>query len=306
MVNIDQFKTKGYIRYQVSHEELNRYIKFSVIAVDNLKNESVSEEALKGKIANLIADAGERWPSTTYDSPFDTIKFVRLRLTQSGIMWVYSAFDVFLNHIEGFCANNQELDDSSSTVETADSLKIMEIFKKYSWDTSELNYLLPLFKFYTLTRHCIVHNTGKATKALKDSSNSKELKDAMDTWPTVSKNRKLSPPPEITEENDILLKPHHAITYSDICLRIAAITNTNVFNTVGLYPFLISVVKNRLLNLLEPIEPLGADLYAYLKISIYKEYKIRNLENNEIRDLLESNQLWEKCREKYRALKKKT
>jgi len=158
------FKTKGYARYQASHESLNRYVRFAVIAVDNLRNESDIESDLTDKMAKLMLSAGEKWPATSYPQPFEELKKTRLKITQSGIMWVYSAFDVFLNHIEGLCANNQEPDESVNTAETTDSVKIFDLYKKYDWNRKELDYLLPLFSFYTLARHCIVHNMGKATK----------------------------------------------------------------------------------------------------------------------------------------------
>lgn len=295
------FKTKGYAHYQVSHESLNRFVRFAVIAIDNLRNESETESDLTNKMAKLMVAAGENWPATSYPEPFEELKQTRLRITQSGIMWVYSAFDVFLNHIEGLCANNQEPDDSVTSAETTDSVKILELYKKHEWNRKELDYLLPLFSFYTLARHCIVHNMGKATKQLNNILNSEEFKKAIATWPTVIPKRKLSAPPQINEDKTILLNPHHAITYSDICFRIATLTNENVIDTVGLRPFLIRVAKVWLLELTTPEGPLTDNMYSYLKMYLLKEYFIKRPDNDKIREILIKEELLEKCKNKYRA-----
>lgn len=297
------FKTKGYARYQTSHESLNKFVRFAVIAVDNLQNESQTESDLTNKMAKLMVAAGEKWPATSYAEPFAELKQTRLKITQSGIMWVYSAFDVFLSHIEGLCANNQEPDDSVTTAETTDSVKIFDLYKKYGWNKKELDYLLPLFSFYTLARHCIVHNMGKATKQLNNVLNSEEFKNAIVTWPTVIPKRKLSAPPHISDDNTILLNPHHAITYSDICFRIAMLTNENVIDTVGLGPFLVPVAKARLLELTKPEGPLTADMYSYLKMYLFKEYFIKKPDNDKMREILTKEGLLEKCKNKYRTFK---
>jgi len=302
MPNVN-FTSKGFKDLESQHLELNTFIKFSVIAVDHLKNQDISEDELKDLIAGLIKGAGERWVATRYSNPISKLDMVRLRLTKSGIMWVYSAFDVFLNYTHSYCSERIEPSGTLETEDKTEKIKIEQLFNKYNWNLNQLNFLMPLLNFYIESRHCIVHNMAKASKKLRDILESQEFALAIENWPTVKPERSLSPAPIILEDGQILFNPHHAITFSDICLRIARIADLNIFNELKDAHFVIECAEKRLIKPNQFYGPHCKDVYAYLKCQLWDEYHIHTIHNMDIKKILEDSGDLEIYKRKYNSLK---
>jgi len=298
------FTSKPYLQFIDFHVNLNKYVKLSTSSIDFLSNSTKDVDELNNSIENLIVSAGERWGEMKYIEPFEELKLIRLQLAQSSIMWVFSSFEVFLNLVHSSLSKAIVNPERVMREEDNESIRLKELFRKFSWETENINYLIPLFDFYSLARHCIVHNMGYANQELKNIANSSEFIKAIENWPTVSPGKKLSPPPEIDSNGYIVLRPHHAITYSDICYRISKIVNENILETVGLEYFVLKIVKEKLLGKSTIIEPACKDLYAYIKFHLRAEYNLENIETPILRSILEENGNRKNCVAKYNALKK--
>lgn len=306
MIAHKDFTSDSFKNFKFFHIELNSYIKLSVSAIDYLSDKSRDPKDLTNLIGNLIASAGERWTPSNYEDPFMELNKLRSQLTQSAIMWVFSSFEVFLNHVHSSCAIVIEDDvEKNERSERIESIRLVELFKKFKWKLDDLNYLIPAFDFYGLSRHCIVHNMGKASQELKKMSLDKAFIDSIAKWPTVIENRKLSPPPVINDDGSIEFNPHHAITYSDICFRIAKKVNENILNVLGIDFYLNKIVKKDLLEKNELLNPACSHLYAYLNFHLKKEYNFDTMETNEIKDILEKKEILKKSNQKYLELKNK-
>ncbi|QDW24321.1 hypothetical protein FFJ24_005580 [Pedobacter sp. KBS0701] len=297
-----KFKSKGFQNFESAHFDLNIFIKFSIAAVDHLSDNNRSKEELTSFVAHLLNNAGERWGLSRYDEPFEKLTMVRSRITKSGIMWVYSAFEVYVNYAHSYCANSVEVSANTKPEILEDKVKIEVLFGKYSWNINQLDYLMPLLKFYTEARHCIVHNMGKANNTMLNILSSNEFKTAVENWPTVLAGRKLSAPTLILSDGKIVFNPHHAITYSDICWRIARIIDENIFTTLNIDHFLLETASSRLdkSNILGTIE--RKNIYSYLRNCLNQDLNI-SLKDEEIKEILETKFVLDELKIKFNTMK---
>lgn len=297
------FTSSSFQKFKIFHIQLNSYVKLSVSAIDYLSDNSRSKNDLSFLIEKLILDAGEKWTTTRFIEPFDELIKLRSQLTQSGIMWVYSSFEVFLNHVNSSCSIAIINKEKKERTELVESIRLKELYDKFKWNLDELKYLIPAFNFYGLARHCIVHNMGKASIELKEMALSEEFKTTIENWPTVMENRKLSPAPIINKDSVIEFNPHHAITYSDICFRIAKNVNENILNLLGINYFVLKIIKKELLDKNVLTKPVCSDLYSYTRFNLRKYYNFGTVATNEIKAILEEKEILNKCNKKYITIK---
>ncbi|MEQ9467427.1 MAG: hypothetical protein RLN88_08450 [Ekhidna sp.] len=296
------FESSPYLQYKNFHIELNYYIKLSAAAIDNLLNES-NESNFIDRLDSLVRNAKEKWNGFHISEPVFELNKLRVQLTKTGVMWVYSAFDVFLNHVHSLCSQK----NGKSSIDLAEdtpreSKRLRNLFSTYNWDISQITYLEIVYNYYSLMRHCIVHNMGKASTELIDIAKSNEFKKAIENWPTVKENRKLSPPPEIDKKGNIELNPHHAITYSDVCYRISKEINCHILIHLGESYFILSSIKKNILDANHLHHSNSKRVYGYLKDRIKKEWKLDDLSDSFLREFLEENGIRQKVLAKYKLL----
>lgn len=250
------FKSKPFQIYSDAHTLLNNYIKVSAASIDHLYNSKTDNQELSELISQLIINAGERWTKKIIINPKEELDRLKNDLVKTGMIWVYSAFDVFYKQIEGLLSArfksvsddklNEGINARDDNNDERDS-KIVELYKKLSWQTDNISNLLPILKFYEQLRHCVAHRSGKTSKKLLEISNSDAFKNAIENWETKFPGKTISNAPCVND-NQIDLKPHHCIIYSETCLRIAKDINQKLFSEFGINHFIKIVVKNHLLS----------------------------------------------------------
>jgi len=144
---------------------------------------------------------------------------------------------------------------------------------------------------------------GKANSELIEISESIDFKNAIANWPTVIQGRSLSPPPIIDNYGNILLNPHHAITYSDVCFRIAQNINRRILDHLTPTHYLKVIVKNRVLEASDLGTPICKDLYKYLRYYMKEGWKFDGFTATEIKEMLESLGIRKESHAKYNQLK---
>ena len=285
-MDISKAVTSHLRNFSTFHEDLNKYVKLSFASFNYLSKYSNNSKELSDLIAELIKGAGERWYPTNYVDPHYELKNLKYQLTESAIMRVYSSFEVFLDEITGSYeqyATNNPINISESEYGTT----ALKLFAKFNWSTKNIEYLLPVYHFYNVARHCIVHQMGKANKELIKLSVSDDFLNAIKNWPTVIPGGQLSAPPTINDNRKINLNPHHAITYSDVCYRLAKEINGRLVEMVG-YKYIVKFVAiNRILKAEKLNFPPCKDSYHYLKYILKEEYNITEIEFPQIREVLE-------------------
>ncbi|MFH7002096.1 hypothetical protein [Flavobacterium bizetiae] len=289
---MSEFKSESFNLFHQFHTRLNNYVKISTASIDHLNNYSANKNDLASKINELILNSGERWSPKIYENPMDEVLKIKNDLSQSSIMWVYSSFDVFLNHVHSSYSDHKVNSDYDSKECYNDIVRLKKLFTSFNWEINDLEYLLVLYDYYALIRHCVVHNMGKPTKELIKISISKEFLKAMSTWPTKVANRNLSPAPTITSTK-ISLMPHHAITYSEVCFRIAKIINSNILKTVGVKFYIRKTAKKFIQDSTHLTKPVSNNSYNFIINKIFENYNLKSVKIDEIKSAFSEEELKE-------------
>jgi len=292
-----------FVKFADFHVKLNAYIKLSTASIDYLTAAKSTDDELTDLLDNLIRNAGERWVGTIYADPFGELKKLKIQLTESAIMRVFSSFDVFIDEINGYFSEFKVEIAPNTGPESCNKFQLM--FKKFEWPYEELEYLIPAYNFYVEARHCIVHRMGVANANLKAINTSQAFIDSIEFWPTVTPGRKLSAPPAIDGNGNLILNPHHAISYSDICFRIAKIINRNIIDKVGIDYFVLKTAKEYLIDKNEIIGFSCNNVHAYIKFHIRNNYGFSSLEISDIKAILDKNDLRKKYAARYSLLVRK-
>lgn len=144
-----------------------------------------------------------------------------------------SAFEDFLinvisehNRHTDLCGKRTAVETPVREIEGVDSLR--SLYTSLRWDINPIEYLLPLHKYFNLARNCIVHRSGRASKALVVYAESRLLTNCIETW--LSKRGKTLPKlPQLQEGCEIPFLPRHSILFSEVCQRVATAQNANVY-----------------------------------------------------------------------------
>ena len=125
------FISKPFKEFKNFHIELNKYVKISTCSIDYLSKSTENRDELNMTISELIKNAGERWLSTKYAKPFDELKLVKAQLSKSAIMWVFSAFEVFLNLVHSNYSHVIQKNERPERMEKLESIRLKELFEKF-------------------------------------------------------------------------------------------------------------------------------------------------------------------------------
>ena len=294
--------TSSHLRdFSSFHIDLNKYMKLSVAALNHLSDASNDPKELSDLIAELIKSAGERWYPSNYVDPHHEIEDLKFQLTESALMRVYSSFEVFLDEISG-SYSEYKVKEPVKVDPASYGSAVTKLFSAFGWDTKSIEYLLPVYHFYNIARHCVVHQMGKANKELIELSTSRSFLDAIENWPTVIPGNQLSPPPTVKGNQKIDLRPHHAITYSDVCYRLASKINRKLIEMVG-YEYIVRFIAiERILKKDILDYPPCKDSYHYLRHILKEEYNIKDVKFPLIKAVLEKEGLREKCYHKHASM----
>lgn len=276
---MEKFKSQPYQIFLESHTRLNNYIKVSTVAVDFLYKSKSDEKELSELINKLILEAGERWTPRVIKEIENELNQLKNDLSKSGIIWVYSAFDVFFKQVEGqlssfFPKTNEDKNEiNGEDVEDKKETKIITLYKKLDWEIDNIKGILPVLKFYEMLRHCVAHNSGKPTEKLVEISKSEEFQAAISNWETKYIKKKISDPPRVT--NEVLeLKPHHCIMYSESCLRIATDINNRIYQKFGLNHFIGLTIKTHLIETRKLSKPVCENFLRYIVYHLKNDFDI--------------------------------
>ncbi len=276
---MEKFKSQPYQIFLESHTRLNNYIKVSTVAVDFLYKSKSDEKELSELINKLILEAGERWTPRLIKEIENELNQLKNDLSKSGIIWVYSAFDVFFKQVEGqlssfFPKTNEDKNEiNGEDVEDKKETKIITLYKKLDWEIDNIKGILPVLKFYEMLRHCVAHNSGKPTEKLVEISKSEEFQAAISNWETKYIKKKISDPPRVT--NEVLeLKPHHCIMYSESCLRIATDINNRIYQKFGLNHFIGLTIKTHLIETRKLSKPVCENFLRYIVYHLKNDFDI--------------------------------
>lgn len=306
---MENFKSFPLQKFLDAHTRLNNYIKVSTAAVDFLYKSTTDTQELSNRINGLILESGERWTPRIIKNPGFELVQLKNDLSKTGIVWVYSAFDVFYKQTEGilseyFTKSAEGKEDSDEDEEKKES-KIKALYDKLGWATDKIDRILPTLRFYETLRHCVAHSMGRPSEKLISISKSEEFITSIEKWETKYVKKNISAPPIITDDN-IELKPHHPIMYSETCLRIASDINNKMFETLGGVNYFIGLtIKSHLTSQKKLTTPHCKDFTRYIVYHLKKDYNISITKYNDIYNYYKSEKAKDEDKNKYLSLKNK-
>jgi hypothetical protein len=298
MADFSKARSPHQSAYLHRHAALNNHVKVATAAIDFLGSFSDDAATLGDKITQLIVDAGERWTRTTFVDPRAELNAVRRQISEMAIVRAYSSFNVFTDEIAG------SYSFLNCGPEHPDGSVVERIYSRFNWSIEDIAYLLPVLKFYEITRHCVAHQMGAPNKQVSELLIDSDFLSAIKDWPTVIKGRKLSPPPEISN-GYILVSPHHPITYSDVCLRVVRDIDRKLFETLGLAFFSKRIGDRDILGQPPSFSPAQRDAYSYIKYRLGAEYGISKLTISEVRQSLGEDAEAKRYYHKYEEIRRR-
>lgn len=284
---MNDFKSDALKIYLDSHTQLNQLVKLATVAIGYLSNSTDDEAELSKTINKLILSSGERWTPRIIVNCKLELERTKNDFIKSSIIWVYSAFDVYLSKVKGSLSEKIKSDNLETPEAKKEDRNILLLYDKLNWNKNEVDKIYNIFKFYEEIRNCVAHNYGKPNKKLIEISISKEFRDELDNWQTKFKNGKISPPP-IVEDEVIKLKPHHSIFYSETCLRIAKDINLKMLETLGVEFYIEKIISKHLLQPAELSQPLCENVIKFLAYRLKQEYSIGLKDYSVIKKILDT------------------
>lgn len=274
---MENFKSYPFQKFLDAHTRLNNYIKISTAAVDFLYKSTADTQELSSRINELILESGERWTPRIIKNPVLELKQLKNDLSKTGIIWVYSSFDVFYKQVEGILSNHfvkpTEVEEDDMDDDERKGSKIATLYNKLGWSMDRIEGIMPVLKFYEVLRHCVAHNMGQPSEKLISISESNEFITSIKNWETKYIKKTISDPPIVTNEN-IELRPHHSIMYSETSLRIAIDINRKMFDKLGLDHFVGITIKSHLTNTNKLSEPCCSSYSRYIAYHLKKDFHI--------------------------------
>lgn len=284
---MSDFKSDALKIYLDSHTQLNQLVKLATVSIDYLSNSTDDEAELSNLINNLILSSGERWTPRIIKNCKLELERTKNDLIKSSMVWVYSAFDVYLSKVEGYLSEKIKNDNIETPEAEKEDRNVLLLYNKLNWNKSEVDKIYNIFRFYKEIRNCVAHNYGKPNKKLIDISISREFRDELDNWKTKFKNGQISPPP-IVEDEEIMLQPHHSIFYSETCLRIAKDINLKMLETLGVEFYIEKIINKHLSQPAELSQPLCENVIKFVAYRLRQEYSIGVKDYSVIKNILDT------------------
>jgi len=256
MIDISEAQLDPFRAFHYFHEAINIHIKVSMSAALVLVRET-GEPSDSDGLANLIKQAHPAWNTPPIRGlSLSGQRELHKAVASFALVAVFSAFDDLLSGTEAelnrFAARAKKTDNKTAKVaqspakqeETEDeedaSEKLVNFYIRYGWSTHPIEGLLPLLRYFRLTRNCIAHRSSRASRALSEHSQNDSLQKA--AKPLLDRNSKELPQFEVNGE--VFLESTHAIMCSHILRALAEDCNRNLIDTLGVDGFVRAIAHH--------------------------------------------------------------
>jgi hypothetical protein len=307
-MDIKGANTESFYRFLRFQENLGTNIKLAYGALQEASRHSGARLPDNRNALMTLPTGGEPWGNATrWKDIKPRIPLARRFLSQTGLVLVASGFQDFVdNTISEHTRFSKFIRKEASPralptadVETSDYLS--NLYALLQWNIKPIEYLLPLFKYFMVTRNCVAHRSGRASKGLVAYSESQLLSRCLRNWP--SRHGKTIPElPQVHEGREIPLLPRHAILFSEVCLRAAVQTNNLLSAFLGVDGMVYMAAHYGLLAD-DPIQTNARRLpEGIINVVLTGRYRVRVQDTFEVIGILKRLNIWNECRSKHHKL----
>ena len=309
-MNIQGANTEPFYRFLRFQEEFGRNVKlaYGSIQVVNKTESDVQDD--EGRHFISLPTGDEPWGKDTQWRGIERkrrIPQVTRFLSQMGVVVVTSAFEDFL--IEVNAERSRYLDFFGSETPSGkpkeesreEGNALVNLYTSFGWKVDPIKYLLPLFDYFILARNCIVHRSGRASRAFVEHAESTLLRNSIDTWPSKLK-KKLPELPQVREGHAIQFFPRHPIMFCEICLRAAKEVNSVLAHFLGLEGLVYMAAYHALLA--DDRVPTNArnSVERIINHMLTERCLVGVSDKYEVIQILKKLGIWEQCQASYKRL----
>jgi len=308
-MNIQSANTEPFYKFLRGQENLGSNIKLAYGALHAIvENEGAT---LPQKEIGLIAlpTGDEPWgnPKTHWRTIKRRVPLVREFIAQMALVLVTSAFEDFVSNVisehnrySGF-SGKQPPPRPLSNQENESRDPLRHLYSSLQWDAKPIQYLLPVYDYFTLARNCVVHRAGRASDTLIEVASSSLLRDCLENWP--SRPGKILPQlPQIQRGHDTPFLPRHAILFSEVCQRAAREIDARLLEYLGVdgivymaaYHGLLADDRIKTSARRSPEQIINLMLTQRCRVAVPDKY--------EVIGILKRLNTWNRCRSKYNKL----
>jgi len=185
--------------------------------------------------------------------------------------------------------------DPKSTAEsesTKIALRVIRFYTRQNWQLKTVEYLLPIFNYFQLMRHCAAHSNARATPALSAASQRSRWEKQIEVW--KEKTGEITPPTptEYVLGDPLKITHKDAVLASSLVRRFALDMNSQARNVLGEHGMLFLAMKDLMNGPADRYLP-SKDHYSRLHEILRAEYRFSALDTSTTRHLLEEIMLWD-------------
>lgn len=304
-MNISRANTEPFHRFHRFNEELNRSIKVSIGGLVYVKQNAVA--ANTEGVSFTLPNDGEPWGNKPWNSVDKAVAPSKMFIAQMGVVR-------HITSLEDFCVGVKAEYDRHCDVEglpvpgsrsktDEEGFPPSKLYELLKWDKDVLESVGPLYDYFSLARNCIVHRSGRASKALKSQAESSELEACIESW--HGRNIRRVPKLPIVEADDELpLLPRHAVLSGEVGRRIAVDANEKLREFLGATGILYMAAYHSMFCDQPVSSPARRFPYATLNYILTDRYRVELDTRNEAEHKLRKMGEWARYESKWRQLQR--
>ncbi len=222
--------TEAFHRFNAFSEEFDRNIKVTFGCLEWLRSSKPHSTVKHAQLST----GGEPWGKSILlrDPVGQALSAVRF-ISTMGIVRAIAALEDYLTVLEAdhsrtafLRTNNCKLPRPVFASERV-SFPLSNTSCDLGVAISALSEVMPLYQYFTIARHCIVHRGGRASDEMASIATSSEVARTHTNWKT-NKGTSLPALPKITVDQEIDWLPRHAILCMAICYKAATLLDSEV------------------------------------------------------------------------------
>lgn len=236
-MNLELANSEPFYRFHRFREEFDRNMRVAFGGLQLLRDQGkkVNDEPTESVVLPI---GDEPWGQFRYGQNVGSLVLQSSRfLSHMGLVRVMSAFEDFLENVKAEHTRYEVVTktvsrSSRATFEAHDGEHLVPLCKKLGWDVKPLDFLLPIFDYFSIARNCVVHRAGRASEAMVKHANSQSLRDCIAGWPCDG-GKSLPALPKVETDREIAFMPRHAVLASIVCHQAAIHLNVRLINVLG-------------------------------------------------------------------------
>ncbi|WP_322418906.1 hypothetical protein [Mesorhizobium huakuii] len=305
--------TEASLRFHRFHESLNRSLKVQAIGLGILADAVESGRSEKDIKAALYKRPGWLWGGMPdWRTPLSVIEDVRGDLGRSGLVRVFSAYDVFASDLT---ADVDRWRSFTNTTVLSDDVPELEsdydeeghvdraarLFRYLSGNAAGLHEW-PLYQYFRIARNCIVHRGGIASTAFADAYPSDAITNALKGWRERTGERTV--PELVSAQKGQRLEFSHrqALSASSVLRLMVLHINAKFVKKLGRRGMVYLASRHALFTSPPVLSQDFDTVFAAIGFLLDKRYRVRNFERHAVQRALRDLGITRQCREQFSAL----